>query len=500
MATWDRRPTPAASSRDDPDRVKRLTLVTCVLGSSIVWLDATAINVALPAIARDLGGGLPTQQWVINAYALMLGALILFGGSLGDVFGARRIFVLGLVGFGATSLACAIAPTAGSLIAARAFQGVAGALLTPVALTLIMTTFEPDERGRAIAQWTAWGGVASVAGPVVAGQLVEAASWRWVFLMNLPVVVAALVLVVRTLPVGDHAEHRQVDVPGAVFAAFGLGGPVFALTEQPRMGWTAPGVILPLALGVGFLVMFVVRERRIRDPMLPMGLFAGRNFTVGNVQTLMMYAGMAMLFFLLGLFLQEVGGWTAMQAGVATLPATLVLFALSGRFGMLADRLGPRMFLGVGPLVAAVGLLLLLRVERDVDVPGALVPALLVFAVGLSMAVAPQTATVLAGVEEEQAGIASAVNNAVARVAGLAAVAGLGPLIGAQLDVAMFHKAITAAAVVVGAAGLLGALFIRNPERVVLAQYCAGGQLTGAPREVARSAAISPVSSLNASM
>ena len=472
-----------------PDHVKRLTLLTCILATAIAFIDATAVNLALPAVAREFGGGLTTQQWVVNAYTLMLGALILVGGSLGDVFGERRIFALGLWGFGAASLACGVAPSAGVLIAARALQGVAGALLTPAALAVIIATFEPDQRGRAIGQWTAWSGAASLAGPLLGGPLLELASWRWIFLVNLPLVAVTLWLVAAFVPASQRAARREVDVPGAVLIAFGLGGPVFALIEQPRMGWSAPGVLLPLLVGLGLLVAFVVRERMARDPMLPLKLFARRDFSVGNVHTLVLYAGLSILFFLLGLFLQEVGGWTPTQAGLATLPATLVMLALSARLGMLADRLGPRLFLAAGPLVIATGLVLLLRVEQDVDVLGALLPALAVFAIGLAMTVGPQTAAVLAGVEEPQAGIASAVNNAVARVAGLAAVAALGPLLGGELDVEMFRRAVAVAAGLVAVAALVGALLVRNPARVVLARHCAGGQLVGAPREVARVAA-----------
>jgi len=447
-------------------RIKRLTLVACVLGSSIALLDATVVNVALPAITRDLHGGLSTQQWIVDAYALTLGSLILVGGSLGDVLGEKRVFAVGVAGFGITSLGCALAPTSGVLIGLRALQGVAGALLTPASLAVITSTFQAEERGAAVGTWTAWGAIAGVTGPLVGGVLTSAASWRWIFLINIPLVVVTLVLVIRFVPATGRVRTRHLDIPGAVLAALGLGGPVFALIEQPRLGWTSPGVLGPFIVGLILLVAFVLRERSARDPMLPLGLFSRPNFGVANLETLVMYAGLAVLFFLLSLFLQEVGGWTPTQAGLATLPSTIVMFLLSKQFGRMADRLGPRFFMGAGPLVAAVGLLLFLR--------------------GLSMTVAPLTATVLAAVQEGEAGIASAVNNAVARVAGLAGVAALGPIIGSQLGVSGFHLALGAAAGLLVAAGTLGATLIVNPARRVLCEQCPGGQLAGAAQDAAR--------------
>jgi EmrB/QacA subfamily drug resistance transporter len=473
-------------------QVKRFTLAACILASSVALLDATIVNVALPAITRDLGGGLTVQQWVVNAYALMLGALILVGGSLGDVFGEKRIFALGVGGFGVASLVCAAAPSGGALIAARAVQGVAGALLTPAALAVIIATFTEDERGAAIGTWTAWGGIAGIAGPLVGGELVTAVGWRWIFLVNLPVVAVTLFLVARYVPASSERTDRHIDFPGAALAALGLGGPVFALIEQPRLGWGSPGVLGPLLVGVALLVAFVLRERRARDPMLPLGLFARHNFAVGNIETLAMYGGLAILFFLLSLFLQEVAHWTPTAAGLATLPTTVVMFALSREFGRLADRFGPRFFMGAGPLVCAAGMLLLLRLGFHVSFVTDVLPALVIFALGLSMTVAPLTATVLAGVEPSQAGIGSAVNNAVARIAGLLGVSVLGPLIGARLTVSAFHTAIAAAAALLAGAGILGALFVRNPSRVVHAEECPGGQLAGVTREAAGCAEAQP--------
>lgn len=468
------------------DRVKRLTLVACILGSGIALLDGTIVNVALPAIDQDLGGGLAGQQWVVNGYLLILGSLILVGGSLGDVFGERRVFALGVALFGVTSLLCALASSIELLVGARALQGAAGALLTPSALAVIVSTFSREERGAAIGSWTAWGGIAAILGPLAGGELIHLASWRWIFLVNVPFVAICLGLIVAVIPVAEEdGRSHHVDWIGGLLCALGLGGPVFALIEQPRLGWGSPGVIGPLAAGLVVLGLFLTWEARSRTPMLPLSLFARRNFSAGNVETLAMYAGLSILFFLLALYLQQVAGWSALEAGLATLPTTVVMFSLSRVWGRLADRSGPRLFMGLGPLVAAVGLLLMLRLGREVDYATELLPALVVFALGLSMTVAPLTAAVLAGVESRQAGIASGVNNAVARVAGLLGVAVIGAVVGGDITEASFHLAMAVSAGLVGLGGVAGALGIRNPARAVSAEGCPGGQIAGAAREAA---------------
>jgi EmrB/QacA subfamily drug resistance transporter len=518
---------------------KRLTLVACILGSGIALLDSTVVNVALPTIQRDLGGGLAAQQWVVNAYLLTLGSLILVGGSLGDLYGERRIFALGVVGFGVASLLCALAPSIGALIAARALQGVAGALLTPSALAVIVATFRESERGPAIGSWTAWGGIATVLGPLAGGELLQLSSWRVIFLINLPLVAICVTLILAVIPRAEPRgdSSRRVDFLGGFLCALGLGGPVFALIEQPRLGWSSPAVVAPLVAGAALLVCFAVHESRARDPMLPLALFRRRNFSAGNVETLSMYAGLSILFFFLTIFLQQIGGYTPLQSGLATLPATVVMFALSKRFGALADRFGPRLFMGAGPLVAACGLLLFQRVGVRVDYLTEVLPGILVFSLGLSMTVAPLTAAVLAGVETGQAGIASAVNNAVARVAGLLGTAAVGAAVAASFvsgldgDLAgrplgapakaavaeakklplgrpdttglppaqaravtaaadeasldSFHLGLGIAALLVAAGGLAGAIGVRNPERVVSAEECEGGQLVGAALDAA---------------
>ena len=525
--------------------VKRLTLVACIMGSGIALLDGTVVNVALPTIQRHLGGGLAAQQWVLNGYLLTLGSLILIGGSLGDLFGERRVFALGVGGFGVASLGCALAPSIGALIAARAVQGVAGALLVPSALATIVATFpggdggSKSERGAAIGSWTAWGGIATVVGPLAGGELLAVASWRWIFLINLPFVLACVILILAVIPRAERGARgaRTVDVSGALLGALGLAGPVFALIEQPRLGWSSPGVIAPLLAGVLLLACFALHESRARDPMLPLGLFGRRNFSAGNIETFSMYAGLSIMLFFLVLFLQQIGGYTPLQSGLATLPVTFLMFALSRRFGALADRFGPRLFMGAGPLVAACGLLLFQRVGVHVAYISAVLPALLVFGLGLAMTVAPLTAAVLAGAEESQAGIASGVNNAVARVAGLLGTAAIGAVVAASFGSALnshlarvalgararvavaeakrlplgrpdvralpatqaravtaaaedaslrsFHIGLGVAAALVAAGGLVGAAGIRNPRLTVRAETCPGGPLVGASPDAA---------------
>ncbi|HEX4279408.1 MAG TPA: DHA2 family efflux MFS transporter permease subunit [Solirubrobacteraceae bacterium] len=517
---------------------KRLTLVATILGSSIAILDGSVVSVALPSIQRSLGGGLAGQQWVSNAYLLTLGSLILLGGSLGDIFGERRVFALGVAGFGVCSLLCAVAPTIGLLVAFRALQGVAGALLTPSSLAVIVATFPQRERGPAIGTWTAWGTIAGALGPLVAGVILNVASWRWIFVINLPLVAACLWLILKAVPAASPAKtRRRVDVVGAVLCVLGLGGAVFALIEQPRLGWSNPAVAGSLIGGVLLFSAFLVYESRASDPMLRLDLFKSRNFAVGNVETLALYGGLSALFFFLVLYLQQVAGYTPLESGLALLPESLVMFALSSRFGALADRFGPRLFMGGGPLVAGAGMLLLLGFGVRVHYLTEVLPGILVFSLGLSITVAPLTAAILAGIDESEAGIGSAVNNAVARVAGLIATVAIGALVAAQFSSSLNNKlagrpltpggraavaqakaltfgrpsvaglppgeaaAITVATgqssleafrVGVGVAsglviigGLIGAAGIRNPRRVVRASQCSGGQLAGAPLDAA---------------
>ena len=413
-------------------RSQRFTLLAAIVGSGVAAIDGTIVNVALPAIQADLGGGLQTQQWIANAYLLTLGALILIGGSLGDIYGRRRVFAIGVGAFGISSLACAAAPTVETLIAARALQGVAGALLTPSSLALIAAAFSERERGAAIGSWTAWGGIAVIVGPLVGGLIVDQTSWRWIFAINIPLVVVALVLVRAAVP-DAPTVRRRIDVLGACLCALGLAGIVFALIEQPRFGWGSPAILVSLLGGLAVFASFVAYERRASHPMLRLDLFERRNFSIANLQTLTIYAGLSVLFFFLFIFLQQVAGYSALEAGLTTIPSTLTMFALSRRLGALADRYGPRLFLGGGPLLAAAGILLFLRVGAAPSYVSDLLPALVLFALGLAATVAPLTATVLADADESDAGIASAINNAIARVAGLIGVSAIGALVAARL-------------------------------------------------------------------
>jgi EmrB/QacA subfamily drug resistance transporter len=475
----------------DMSRRQSLTLVAATLGSAVAMIDGTIVNVALPAIERDLGGGLIAQQWVSNAYLLTLASLILLGGSLGDIYGERRVFAAGVTAFGVLSLACSLSPTIGVLIAARACQGAAAALVTPSSLAIIVAAFAPGERGAAIGSWTAWGGIAAIVGPLAGGGIVDRLSWRWIFALNVPLVIGTLVLILAAVPQGRHVARRRVDVIGAGLCALGLGGIVFALIEQPRYGWGSPLILVPLAAGLACFASFLVYERWTAEPMLKLELFSRRNFTVANLETLGMYAGLAILFFYLTIYLQQVAGYSALESGLTTLPVTLVTFSLSRRFGALADRRGPRLFMGAGPLIAAAGILLLARLGEQVSYVTDLLPGLLVFALGLSLTVAPLTATVLADADENDAGIASAVNNAVARVAGLIGISVVGIVVAEMLvgdtfaanseSVSAFRDVMLICAGLLAAAGVTGAAGIVSPRRPVSAERCPGGPLIGAP-------------------
>ncbi len=414
-------------------RQQRLTLIATILGSTVVFLDSTVINVALPAIADGLGAGLAGQQWVVEAYMLTMVSLMLVGGSLGDQFGRRRVYVIGLVAFGCTSALCAVAPSDEFLVGARALQGVAGALLVPGSLAIAAATFEGEARGKAIGTWTAWTGIATVFGPAGGGALIGLFSWRAIFWINLPLIVATVWLCLRVVEESrDPDAVRGVDWLGIVLSAVGLGGPVFALIEQPTHGWGDPLVLAPLLAGVACFALFLLYEARARQPMLDLALFRIRNFAVANATTLAAYAGLIGGLFFVGLFLQQVVGYSALEAGLATTPISVLLFVLSPRFGRLASGTGPRLPMTAGPIVAGLGLLLMLRVDAGADYLADVLPAVLVFGLGLSATVAPLTATVLDSVSERRVGIASGVNNGVSRVAGLLAIAVLGAVISAQ--------------------------------------------------------------------
>jgi EmrB/QacA subfamily drug resistance transporter len=535
LVTWQSAHVPDVRPVATP-REKQLTLLAAVLGTSVVFLDATVTSVALPAIRSDLGGGLAGQQWVTNAYLLTLGSLLLIGGSLGDVFGQKRVFSVGVAGFGLTSAFCAVASSIPELCVFRSMQGMCAALVTPTALALIIHVFPEDERAKAIGTWTAASSIVGVIGPFIGGVLIAAGSWRLIFLLNAPLVLVTVTLIARGVPgSASIGSDERLDFPGALLAAVALSGSVFAVTEEPARGWSTL-VIGSLAAGILGAIAFIAHEARARAPMLPLSLFRERNFTIGNLTTLTAYLGLGGVIFLLPVFLQEVSGYSPVQAGLALLPVTSLLIVLSRRFGALADRIGSRVLISVGALVAAGGLLLLARVDQRADYLSEVLPALLVFGLGLAMLVAPLTATVLGAVEENHAGVAAAVNTTLSRVAQLFAVAVLGAIVSlafaSHVDATLrptalgpssraaisrakrqplgspslvgvppgervllratfedasvhaFRVADTIAAVLVASGGLIALAGIRNPRRRVAAELCPAGALCGASQEL----------------
>lgn len=444
-------------------RQKRLVLAISILASFVAFLDSSVVNVALPAIKHNLGGGLVTQQWVVDAYLITLGALILLAGSLSDLFGRKRILIFGLIGFAATSILCAIAPSSTFLIITRGLQGVAGALLVPSSLALIISTFSGEEQGKAIGTWTAWTGISFIIGPLLGGFLVDVFSWRLIFAINI-LPIAACLWLLRLLKQPEQTKHVKLDVVGAVLCSLGLSGSVFGLIEQPHYGWGSITILGPLIAGIVLLISFIWFEKHNSEAMLPLSLFSIRNFRIGNVATIAIYGGLSIATFLIVIFLQEVSKYSAFDAGLSLLPVTIIMFLLSPRFGALAGKYGPRLFMTLGPVLAGVGFLLMLRVTAHVNYFTQLFPGVVVFAVGLSMTVAPLTSAVLGDIEKQHAGIASAVNNAISRIAGLITIALVGVIIGTNVTLHGFHRAIivTAAMVIVG--GVVSALGIRNHE------------------------------------
>ncbi|MFE2579313.1 MFS transporter [Streptomyces sp. NPDC059378] len=438
----------------------RWILLTTVLGSSMALLDSTVVNVALPTIGRDLNADLAALQWTVNAYLVTLAGLILLGGSLGDHYGRRKVFVLGVVWFATASLLCGLAPNSGVLIAARALQGIGGALLTPGSLALIQASFHPDDRGRAVGLWSGFGGIGAAVGPFLGGWLVDGPGWRWVFLLNVPLALICAPVAVRHVPESsDGRAHGRFDVLGAVLGALALALVTYALVEAASGSLV---VVFSAVLGVLAAVAFVYVEKHSPDPMLPLDIFSSRQFTAVNLVTLCVYAAFGGFFFLSALQLQVVVGYSALGAGTALLPTTALMLLLSARSGELGERIGPRIPLTVGPLLCAAGMLLMLRVGPGASYVTDVLPALLVLGLGMVALVAPLTATVLASVETARAGLASGVNNAAARAAGLVAVAalpllaGMGPEAYRSADAfdAAFRRAmpLCAAVLVVGAA------------------------------------------------
>ncbi|MCS5719877.1 DHA2 family efflux MFS transporter permease subunit [Herbiconiux sp. CPCC 205763] len=452
-------------------RQQKFVLVVAVLSSFISFLDATVINVALPAISEELGGGLASQQWVVDSYLLTLGAVILLAGSLSDVYGRKKVLLVGLIGFGVTSLACAFAPSIEFLIVARGLQGIAGALLVPSSLALILANFTGMGQGRAIGTWTAFTSAANIAGPIIGGVLVDSLTWRFVFIINVVPIAITLYLLTKLAPDLEHVKGTRIDYVGAVLGIVGLGFPVFALIEQTNFGWGSPVVMAPLVVGVIALVLFVLWEQRTAQPMLPLELFRVRNFSVGNVSTFLIYGALSLGFFSVAVFLQQVAGYSATLAGFALVPTSILLIGLSSPFGRLSGRIGPRLFMTIGPILSGIGFLLMLRFTDQAPYVTEVLPAVVVFGLGMAITVAPLTAAILGAIEPARSGIASAVNNAVSRVAGLIAVALASVIAGMTvLDLIGFHRVVLVTAVFFFAGGLVSLIGIQNPKRLPRSQ------------------------------
>lgn len=444
---------------------QKLVLYISILASLVAFLDGSVVNVALPAIVKELGGGLATQQWVIDAYMITLGSLMLLAGSLSDLFGRKKILTIGLVLFGVTSLLCAVAPNASFLIVARGLQGLAGALLVPSSLALIISTFSGPAQSKAIGTWTAWTGIAFVIGPLLGGFLVDVWSWRLIFIINVLPIGLTLWLLARLNVPEDIRERTRIDSVGATLGVIALGGPVYALIEQAHYGWKSPLIYGPIAAGLLAGWLFIRHERKVAAPMVPLALFRTRNFSIGNIATLFIYAGLALSSFLITVFVQQVGGYSATNAGLALLPITVVMFFLSSRFGALAGKHGPRLFMGLGPIIAGLGFLSMLGIDHTVQYWTQLFPGIMIFGLGLSITVAPLTSAVLGSINSKQAGIGSAINNAISRIAGLVAVAGIGLVIGSTLTVASFRRGIIVMALLLIIGGIISIVGIQNPPK-----------------------------------
>jgi EmrB/QacA subfamily drug resistance transporter len=448
-------------------RLQQRVLLVAIVASFIAFLDGAVVNLALPAMARELGGGLEAQQWIVDAYLLTLGALILLAGSLSDAFGRARVLQWGLAGFALTSVMCGAAWNAEVLVMARALQGVAGALLVPGSLALIVTVFSGSAQSAAIGRWSAWTSGAVVLAPLIGGLSVDLLSWRVIFYVNvLPVLAVWPVLSKLRHMDAAQAPGNRIDVLGAVLAMAALGGPVYAFITQASLGWRAPQVWFPLAAGVVALALFLLHEARTPHPMMPLRLFAARNFGWGNLATTAIYGALSLGFFALGLYLQQAAGFPATVAGFALLPSSVLLLLLATYVGRLSGRWGPRWFMTAGPLLCAAGFLMLLAVQLPVDYWTQVLPGLLVFGLGLALTVSPLTAAILGAVPEEEAGIGSAVNNAIARIAGLVAIAFAGLVMGSAITTAGLHRAVAVTAVLFVAGAAASAVGVRNAHPV----------------------------------
>ncbi len=456
------------TTRPGLDRTQKLVVAIAVLASFVSFLDGTIVNVALPRIIHDLGGGLSAQQWIVDAYLVTLGAFILVAGSVSDLYGRILVMRVGLVAFGIASIAVGAAPTVEFLIGARLVQGIAGALLVPSSLALITSNIRGAAQARAIGIWTGMTSVAMIAGPVVGGLFVDfltvgpISGWRFAFFVNaIPIAVVLWLLAV----LGQKDVRRagaRIDYLGAVLCTLGLAGIVFVLIEQQNLGWGSPAIWGSAVVGVLAFAGFLVRQRFAAEPIMPLGLFRARNFWTGNVATALIYGALSLSAFAIGVYLQEGPKLPATLAGVASLPATVIMILFSSRVGSWAGRLGPRLFMTIGPIICGVGVLTMLLVERDFDYWWQMLPGIVIFGIGTTLTVSPLTAAILGAIEPERSGIASAVNNAVSRVAGLIVTAMLGVITGGALNLDGFHRTIVVMAALLIAGGLVSFAGIRN--------------------------------------
>ncbi len=436
----------------------RRTLLATILGSGVVFLDGAIVNLALPQIAASLHTDFAGLQWVIDGYLLSLSALILLGGSLGDIYGRKKIYFIGVVGFAITSMLCGVAPTIGVLVVSRLLQGVFGALMVPGALAIINTNFSSEQRGKAIGQWTAWTSAIVAIGPLVGGYLVDHGSWRWIFFINVPLLALAVWLGLTAIQEGKDKRVRRVDFGGALLAMLGLGGITYGLIEGPARNWPFTAVLALVAGGL-LSLGFVWFERRQKDPMLKLDLFKSANFSGANIATFAMYGSLGGFFFVLLIYLQTTVHYSSLAAGLSLLPVTIVLLTFSSKVGAASSKFGPRLFMTIGPILAGIGILLLLPLGAGAHYAPDILPGILLFSIGLALTVTPLTTTILASVHKSESGIASAVNNAVSRVAGLVVIALLG-LFGASN---VYPAAVILCGVLAIGAGLLSLALVRNP-------------------------------------
>jgi EmrB/QacA subfamily drug resistance transporter len=440
----------------------RLALLATIVGSGIVFLDGTVVTLALPKISSDLGAGFSALQWIADGYLLSLSSFILLGGSLGDILGRRKVFLFGLYGFGLFSLLCGLSPNSEVLILFRILQGVFGALLVPGSLAIINTNFPPEERGRAIGQWSAWAGAFTALGPLVGGYLIDSASWRWIFFINVPLVLVCTALTKAGVVETKDTDHRDIDLAGATVAALALAGITYGLIEGPVNKWQARALV-PLLAGFILAAIFIVIEKDKKDPMVPLSLFKSRNFAGSNLMTFAMYGSLSGFMFALVIYLQTKMYFSAIKAGLVLLPVTILMLSLSGKMGELSARLGPRRFMTIGPVFAGIGILLLIDLQPGDNYFTFLLPRVVLFGLGLVTTVAPLTTTVMASVPNQDSGIASGINNAVSRIAGLIVIAVLG-LLGANH---VFKFSMALSGVLAVSAGMISFFTIKTPKKLV---------------------------------